>query len=190
MIRRQSNNQWSGSIAAHPAPKYSECKNPLEKFSPPLFWDQESILLIDYLPKKLSTRSITLLCWCKWRTFWGKNAAGSSPKGSCSSTTMPRLTGHLQTRRNWPNWASRILTTHPILRIWPRRTTTCSMDWKNNWMVAIFRPTRKSLLLQRPSWTDNFLNFFWVAYKSLSNRLRSLLSFVRNMLNKSWVSSL
>jgi hypothetical protein len=36
MNRRQSNNQWSGGIAAHPAPpqKNSECKNPLENFSP------------------------------------------------------------------------------------------------------------------------------------------------------------
>jgi hypothetical protein len=30
MIRRQSNNQWNGGIAAHPALKNSECKNPLE----------------------------------------------------------------------------------------------------------------------------------------------------------------
>ena len=43
--------QWSGGIAAHPAPKNSECKNPLEKFSPRFFWDQDSILLIGYLPK-------------------------------------------------------------------------------------------------------------------------------------------
>ena len=34
MTRRQSNNQWSGGIAAHPAPKNSERKNPLETFSP------------------------------------------------------------------------------------------------------------------------------------------------------------
>jgi len=34
MARRQSNNQWSDGIAAHPVPKNSECKNPLEKFSP------------------------------------------------------------------------------------------------------------------------------------------------------------
>jgi len=26
MTRRQSNNQWSGGIAAHPTPKNSECK--------------------------------------------------------------------------------------------------------------------------------------------------------------------
>ena len=51
MTRRQSNNQWSSGIAAHPAPKNSECKNPLEKFSPQFFWDQDGILLIDCLPK-------------------------------------------------------------------------------------------------------------------------------------------
>ena len=33
MTRRQSNNHWSGGIAAHPAPKHSECTNPLENFS-------------------------------------------------------------------------------------------------------------------------------------------------------------
>jgi len=52
MTRRQSNNQSSGGIAAHPTPKNSECKNPLEKFSPASFFgDQDDILLIDYLPK-------------------------------------------------------------------------------------------------------------------------------------------
>ena len=37
MTRRQSNNQWIGSIAANATPKNSECKNPLEKFSPRFF---------------------------------------------------------------------------------------------------------------------------------------------------------
>jgi len=31
---------------------------------------------------------------------------------------------------------------------------------KNNCKVAIFRPTRRSLLPRRPGWTDNILNFF------------------------------
>ena len=30
---------------------------------------------------------------------------------------------------------------------------------KNNWKVAIFRPTRSSLLPRRPGWTDKLLNF-------------------------------
>jgi len=33
------------------------------------------------------------------------------------------------TRRNWPTWASNALSTHPILRIGPLRTTTCSLNW-------------------------------------------------------------
>ena len=95
-----------------------------------------------------------------------KNAAGRSPRRSCSCMTMPPLTGHLQPRRNCPTLASIVLISHPILRIWPRRTTTCSLDWKNNWEVAIFRPTRTSLLLRTPGWTDYLLIFFWVACKS------------------------
>jgi len=159
MTQGRSNNQWSGGIVAHPAPKISEYKNPLEKFSPRFFGiKMASSSLIIFQRAKLSTWSITHLCWCNWRTFWRKNA--------CSCTTMFRLTGHLQPRRNWPTWVSSVLITHPILRIWPRRTTTCSLDWKNNWKVAIFRPTRRSLLPRRPGWTDNLLTFFWVVYKS------------------------
>jgi len=40
----------SRGIAAYPAPKNSECKNPLKKFSP-TFFGINCILLIDYLPK-------------------------------------------------------------------------------------------------------------------------------------------
>ena len=162
MTRRQSNNQLSGSITAHSAPNNFECKNPLEKYSPPFFGIKTaSSSLIVFQRTKLSTRSITHLCWCNWRTFWRKNAAGRSPRGSCSCMTMPRLTGHLQSRRNWPTWVSSVLITHPILRIWLRRTITCSLDWKNNWKVAIFHPTRRSLLPRRPGRTDNLLIFFF-----------------------------
>jgi len=49
--RRQSNNQWSGGIAAHPAPKNSECKNPLEKFSPQFSGIKMASSSLIYLPK-------------------------------------------------------------------------------------------------------------------------------------------
>jgi len=135
MTRRQSNNPYSGGTA----PYNSEFKNPLENFSPRFFGIKTaSSSLIIFQRAKLSTRSITHLCWYNWRTFWMNNAAESLPRISCSCTTMPWLTGHLQPRRNWLTWASSILITHPILRIWPRRTTACSLDWKNNWKLAIF----------------------------------------------------
>jgi len=50
--------------------------------------------------------------------------------------------------------------------LWPHQTTICSLDRKNSWKLAIFRPTWRSLLPRRPGWTDNLLNFFWVACKS------------------------
>ena len=36
-------------------------------------------------------------------------------------------------------------------------------NWKNNWKVAIFRATRRSLLPRRPGWTDNLVNFFFLS---------------------------
>ena len=51
MTRRQSNNQWSGGIAVHPAPKKFQVQKSAGKVLASLFWDQDSILLIDYLPK-------------------------------------------------------------------------------------------------------------------------------------------
>jgi len=41
--------EWRHS--GSPRPKISECKNPLEKFSPRFFGDQDGILLNVYLPK-------------------------------------------------------------------------------------------------------------------------------------------
>jgi len=126
MTRRQSKNQWSGGITAYPAPKKSEYKNLAS-----IFWDQGSILLIDYLPKGQTINAeyySFLLVQLKDISKEKRRGAGRSPKVSCSCTTLPRLTGHLQPRRNWPTWASIVLITHPILRIWPRRTTTCFLD--------------------------------------------------------------
>ena len=143
MTQRQNRNQWRGGIAAHPATKIPSARIRW-KDSQLDFFDIKttSSSLIIFQRAKLSTRSIINFCWCNWRTFWRKNAAGSSPMGSCSCTTMPRLNGHLWPK-NWPSWASNVLVTHPILRIWLRRPTTCSLEWKNKWNLTIFRPTRR-----------------------------------------------
>jgi len=156
--------EWRHS--GSPRPQKFRVQKSDEKFLASIFWYQEGILIIDYLPKDQTINAeyySSLLVQLK--DIWRKNATGRSPRGSCSCTTMRRLTGDLQPRRNWPTWASSVLITHPILRIWPCRTTTCFLDWKNNWKVAIFRPTRRSLLPRRPGWTDKS-DFFWVACKS------------------------
>jgi len=84
----------SGGIAAHPAPKNSDCKNPLEKFSPQFFVIKTaSSSLIIFQRAKLSTQSITYLCWCSWRTFWRKNAAGRSQGGLVLAQQCPGSPG-------------------------------------------------------------------------------------------------
>ena len=97
MTRKQSNNQWSGGIVAHPALKYSEYKNPLEKFSPQFFLGSSC-----HPPHWLSSkgpnyqRGVLLISACAIEGHSeGKTpAAERSPRGSCSCTTMPRITGH------------------------------------------------------------------------------------------------
>ena len=165
MTQGQSNNQWSGGIAAHPTPKNSECKNLLAKFSPWFFWIKTaSSSLIIFQRAKLSMRSITHLCWCNWRTFWRKNATGRSPRGSCSCTTMHWLTGHLQPRRNWPTWASIVLITHPILRIWPYWTITFSLDWRAIESLPFFVRRRGHCCHRDLVGRTTFLIFFeWLA---------------------------
>ena len=148
-----------------PPQNIPSAKNRWESSRLDFFLNQDGILHIDYLPQGQTINAehySSLLV--QLMAFWRKNAAGRSPRGSCC-TTMPRLTGHLQPRRSWTTWTSNVLITHPILRTWPCRTTTCSLDWKNNWKVAVFRPTRRALLPRRPGWTDNLLIFFfeWLA---------------------------
>ena len=78
---KQQSMEWRHIGSPRPN-KYSECKNPLEKFLPRFFGIKTvSSSLNIFKRAKLSTRSIIHLCWCNWRAFWRKNAAGSSPKG-------------------------------------------------------------------------------------------------------------
>ena len=122
-----------------------------------IFWDQDGILLTDYLPKGQTINAeyySSLLVQLKDILKEKRHVKFTRLSYSC--TKMAWLTGHLQPRRNWPTWASNLLITHPILRIWPPRTTTCSLDWKkNNLKLTIFRPTRRSWLPRRPGWTDD-----------------------------------
>ena len=117
--------QHSGS----PSPKKFRVQKSAGKVLASIFWVRDGILLIDYLPKGQTINAeyySSLMVQLK--DILKENAAGRSLRGFCSCTTMSRLTGHLQLRRNWTSWASTVLITHPILQIWPRRTTTCSLD--------------------------------------------------------------
>jgi hypothetical protein len=52
------------------------------------------------------------------------------------------------------------LITHPILRIWPRRTTACFLDWKTT------ERSYAEVNAAAETWLDGPCDFFWVACKS------------------------
>jgi len=150
-------------------PKKFRVKNPLEKFSSRFFGiERASSSLIIFQRAKLSTRSITHLCWCNWSTFWRKNAAGREghQRGLVHARHCPGS----------PDTYSPEETGLPGLPVFdhpPYSPDLAPSDYhlfpglkKKNWKLAIFHPTWKSLLPRRPGWTDKLLNFFWLACKS------------------------
>ena len=160
--------EWRHS--GSPRPTKFRVQKSAGKFSPRFFGIKTaSSSLIIFQRAKLTTRSITHLCWCNWGTFWRKNAAGSSPIGSCSCTTMPRLTGHVQRRRKWLTWVYSVLS---ISGSGPVGLPPGLWTEKNNWMFAIFRSMRRSLLPRKPGWTDNILNFFLSGLQKLELRAK------------------
>ena len=155
---KQQSMEWRHSGSPHP--KKLRVQKSGGKLLASIFWDQDGILLIIFQRAKLSARSITNFCWCKWRTFWRKTVAGSSPRWSCSCTTMPQLT-----QKKLAYLGFQFLD-HP-----PYSPDLAPSDYhlfpglkKNNWKFTIFRPTRKSLLPRWSGWTDKLLNFsVWLA---------------------------
>jgi len=171
ITRRQSNSQWSGGIAAHPAPKKFWVQNPPEKFSPQFFRIKTApSSLIIYQRAKLSAWSITHLCWCSWRTFWRKNAAGREGHqgGLVLARQCPDLPGTCNPEETGLpglslSWSPTLFSGSGPVGLPPE---------KYNRKVAIFRPTRRSLLPWRPGWKDNLLNFFLSCLQKLEQRTK------------------
>ena len=168
MTRRQSNNrQWSDGIAAHPAPKNSEYKNPLEKFSPRFFeFKTASSSLNIFQRAKLSTRNIISAGAIEGH-FEGETPrqghqgglvlARQCPcsPGTCSpeETALPGLP---------VSWSPTLFSGSGPVRLPP-------VPWTEK---SIFRPTRRSFLPQRPGWMDNLLNFFLSGLQKLEQQAK------------------
>ena len=127
--------------------------------------------LIIFQRAKLSTRSITHICWCNWRTFWRKKRGGKVTKGVLFLHDNAPAHQALATQKKLAYLDFQRLDHTPYSLDLAQSDYHLFSGLKNNLKVAIFRPMRRSLLPQRPGWTDNLLNFYWVACKSLNNGL-------------------
>jgi len=113
---------------------------------------------------KISTWSITYLCWCNWKTFWWKTATVSSPRVFFLSRKRPCSPDNFNQNKGASLWFQ-YLDPQPIFPNRPRRTAIWFEDWKFNWKIVIFLTTWRSFQQRKPGWTEK-LWFFWVACKS------------------------
>ena len=165
MTRRQSNYQWSGGIAAHPAPKNSECKNPLGKDVASIFWDKDGILLIDYLPKghTINVESyLSLLLQLK--DILKEKRRGKITKVVLFFHDSAPAHRALATQKKLAYLGFHCVDYPPYSPDLTPSDYHLFPGLKKQLKVAIFLPMRRSLLPRRPGWTDKFLNFFeWLA---------------------------
>jgi len=125
---KQQSLEWQHS--GSPRTKNFRLQKSAGKILVSIFWGQDGILLIDYLSngQTINAEYYSYLLMQLKEVLEEKDRGKFVTKWSCSCTTMPRLTRHLQPRIKLPTWASNVLITYPIFRIWPLRTTTCFQD--------------------------------------------------------------
>jgi hypothetical protein len=96
---KQQSMKWRHSGA--PRPKNFRVQKSSGKVLASIFLDQDGILLMDYLPNGQTINAqyyLSLLVQLK--DILKEKRRRTFTKGVCPSTTMPRVTGRMQPRRN------------------------------------------------------------------------------------------
>jgi hypothetical protein len=152
MTGRQNNSQWSGGIAAQTAPKFPSEKI-LWKILALICWDEDGILLIDYLPNGQNINAVyssSLLAHLKDILRGKRQQCPGSP-----GTGTLKMVAYLGFQcLDHTSYSADLAPSD--YHLFPRP--------KKQLKVSHFESARRSLLLRRPGWTDNLLIFFeWFA---------------------------
>jgi len=124
---KQQSMQWRHS-GSHRPQKFRVQKS-TGKVLASIFWDQDRVLLIDYLTngQTINAQYYTSLL-VQLKDILKEKRRGKITKGVLFLHDNAQAHRAFATQKNWPTWASSVFITHPVLRIWPRRTTTCSQE--------------------------------------------------------------
>jgi len=124
---KQQSMEWRHSGSPHP--KKFRVQKYAGKFLASIFWDQDSILLIDYLPKSqtINTEYYSPLL-VQLKDILKEKCPGKVTKGVLFLHDNVPVHQALATQKKLAYLGFQCLITQPILWIWPRRTTTCSLD--------------------------------------------------------------
>ena len=173
---KQQSMEWRHS--GSPRPKNSECKNPLEKFSPRFFGIKTaSSSLIIFQKAKLSTRSITHLYWCnfegkmlrdgkltKWVLFLHDNAPAHQALANQKKVAYLGF----QCLDHPPCSPDLALSDYHLFP-----------GLKKQLIGGHYCPTRRSLLRRRPGWVDSLLIFFLSGLQKLEQRAKKCIELRR-----------
>ena len=160
---KQQSMEWRHS--GSPCPRKFWVQKSAGKVLALIFCDQEGILLIDYLPKGQTINAeyySSLLV--QLNDILKEKCHGKVTKGVLFLHDNAPAHWALATQKKLAYLGFQCLH-HP-----PYSPDLAPSDYhlfpglKKQLKVTIFYPTWRSLLLQRPGWTDNLLNFFeWLA---------------------------
>ena len=132
MTHRQSNNQWIGGVATYPTPKTTSAKTPGNVLAS-IFWDQDGILLIDYLPRGQTINAeyySSLLVQLK--DILKEKRRGKFTKGVLFLHDIVPAHRAIATQKKLAYLGFQCLDHPPLSPYLAPRNTTCSMAVKNN----------------------------------------------------------
>jgi len=161
--KKQQSMEWRHSSS--PRPKNFRVQTSAGKVLPSIFWDQDSILLIDYVSKGQTINAeyySSLLVQLK--DILKEKPRGKVPKAVLFLHDNIPAYWALATQKKLPHLGFQCFDYPAYSPDLAPSDYHLLLGLKNNWKFAIFRPTWRSLLPRRPGWTDNILNFFeWLA---------------------------
>ena len=124
--RKQQSVQWRHS--GSPRPKKFRVQKSAGNVLASIFWDQDGILFIDYLPKGQTINAE----YYSSMLVQLKDILKEKPRGEVTKGVLflhDNAPAHrtLAIQKKLAYLGFECLDHPPFLRIWPRRTTTCSM---------------------------------------------------------------
>ena len=136
--------EWRHSRSTRP-PKKSECKNPLEKFVSIFFWIngpnyQRGVLLISAGTTEGHFEGKTPREHHQGGLVLARHCPGSPGTCNPEETGLPGLP---------MSWSPTL-----FFRIWPRRTTTCSLDWKKKQLKGRHFSSDAEVIAAAETWLD------------------------------------
>jgi len=158
---KQQSMEWRHSVS--PRPKNFRTQKSAGKVLASIFLDQEGFLFINYLPKDQTINSeyySSLLVQLK-------DILKEKRRGKVLFLHDNAPAHRALAIQKKLTYLGLHCLDHPAYSL-----DLAPLDYhlfpglKNDWKSPFFHPTRKSLLPQRPGWTDNSQNLFWVAWKS------------------------